>query len=158
MTSTEGEGRKMLTDEQVATIQERAAKATPGPWSEDDGDGHYYGIFVDETGEGLAYLMEPSGQHSYKRLPLSNERQHRPNAAFIAHARDDVPALLADRRTLTATIERMRGALEGLEWLPGDDGRWCPSCLDHETDGHARDCTLDSALASAPPTGKDGAL
>lgn len=62
------------------------------------------------------------------------------DADFIAHARADVPALLDD-------IERLRAALDAVEWLPYSDGLRCPWCYGRKSRGHAPSCLRQAALA-----------
>jgi hypothetical protein len=70
---------------------------TPGPWSADDGDGQYFGIFG-LNGEPLAYLAETSSTHDQ---PLPGQwvthpggewecrlAEHAANAHLIAAAPD----------------------------------------------------------------------
>lgn len=77
-----------MTQERLDAIREREAKATAGPW---DVEGSAYcgpldtlTVYPVEDGGALAYV-QPSWE----------------DAEFIAHAREDVPALLAE-------VERLR--------------------------------------------------
>lgn len=63
----------MINAEQLNTIKERAAKATPGPWRS-------AGLYGVRTQNAEAFS-----------IPLRPE-----DATFIAHAREDVPALVAE--------------------------------------------------------------
>lgn len=75
-------------------IAKRAAKATPGPWK--TGDRFLNG----SLGSAVAVL---SGK--LPAIELDPNRNGRNDAAFIAHARQDIPALVAE-------VVRLRAALE----------------------------------------------
>ena len=91
----------------LPSIRERAAKATKGPW-------HVYvpsvahvrvGVDADEQTIicwGGIDDADDGGVHG----PTVDEA--RANAAFIAHARTDIPFLLAEVDRLTAQVEAMR--------------------------------------------------
>jgi hypothetical protein len=90
-----------ITEEELAAIKQRAERATPGPW------------FVAEELAGRADITtDPSGQWPGFRSPHvcvtdgpEGDRACRVNdAEFIAAAREDVPALVAE-------IERLRALL-----------------------------------------------
>lgn len=76
-----------LTQEQIESIRKRAEAATEGPW--------YYDR---QTGD----LIEINDREYPSRV-LAQEV----NGVFIAHAREDVPALLAEIERLKAEIERL---------------------------------------------------
>ena len=80
-----------MTQERLDAIQAREAKATAGPWAIDGpaqcGPGDTLTVYPVEDGGALAYV-QPSWE----------------DAEFIAHARQDVPALLAE-------VERLRARL-----------------------------------------------
>lgn len=78
-----------MTDDELREIEERAAKATPGPWGADQ-------IYV-----ALRYAKKhdiwcDAGYDDSKRMPEEDD------AEFIADARADVPALCAEVRRLRA--------------------------------------------------------
>lgn len=78
-----------LSEEGLAAIERRAREATPGPWERLGGGGRASALVstVDESGPDLAEVFGP----------------HEPpnaNADFIAAARTDVPALVAEVRRL----------------------------------------------------------
>jgi len=80
-----------MTPEELKEIDERADKATPGPWTTEtpkkDEDGWTQGVSVASTGRGsIIYSLTEGGAFPY------NDRY------FIAHARTDIPALLAHIR------------------------------------------------------------
>lgn len=85
------------------------SKHTPGPWTADNGDGEYYGVF-DETGNPVAYLVEPRGP-GYRMLPYDGvdkarddytlDHEHAANARLMAAS----PDLLAALRALITMAE-----------------------------------------------------
>lgn len=94
-----------LTPEHEAAIRGRVAAATKGPWLPriDEGD-----VITDHTW--YANIIAKVGGIAE-------------DVAFIAHARKDVPALLAEldrvreeRDALTAEVERLRAENEQLHW------------------------------------------
>lgn len=74
-----------MNPEQLNAIKERVAKATQGPWEYDE----------DERG-----IWNKGGFNYLGTVTLSHN-----SAEFIAHAREDVPALVAE-------VERLRQVLE----------------------------------------------
>lgn len=79
-----------LTDEQLAAIEARASAATRGPW-DSIGERVY-------AGGASAWVVAES-----KMWGLDGERDdYAADAAFVAGARADVPALLAEVRRLRA--------------------------------------------------------
>lgn len=76
-----------LSPEELTAIRERAERATPGPWKALD---NWRGVMY-------KYVAAPGG------VVTDGIAHH--NAEFIAHAREDIPKLLAE-------IERLRTALE----------------------------------------------
>ncbi|EMT54779.1 hypothetical protein I532_04205 [Brevibacillus borstelensis AK1] len=77
---------KHLTPEEIAATRERAEKATPGPWRVVPDNIGGFPIFdvQDRLDRSLIHTVE--------------------DAEFIAHAREDIPKLLAE-------VERLRTAL-----------------------------------------------
>jgi hypothetical protein len=112
-TSPQGTERPPLTDEELAAIRKRAIGATPGPWtrfgrssSNPDGDDEFLGHEIEGP-------PRPS-RGQFARVA---------DAEFIAHARTDVPTILAkvdrlraeladapSRRDLLVAEERLRSA------------------------------------------------
>ncbi len=88
-----------MNEQELAQIEERAAKATPGPWEmEIDWRYEYYSTFSWACGP------ETTAQDD-------DENQASSDADFIAHAREDIPALIAEVRRLTAENARLTDAL-----------------------------------------------
>lgn len=103
-------GREMLTDEQLAEIEERATAATNGPWEVEpdirpdiftvytvDKKGGYFGEgqIIRNMGKGVS---ERTG-----RVHIAEHAKYQNNMAdaeFIAHAREDIPTLIAEIKRL----------------------------------------------------------
>ena len=84
-----------MTPEQIEAIRSRAAKATPGLWLV-----HEWGEKF-QIVEALMRAESKPGFDAVGQRILATELT-RANATFIAHAREDVPALLAEVDRLTA--------------------------------------------------------
>lgn len=80
-----------LTTEQVEEIRGRARAATAGPWEQTGDPSH----------RNMVRCAAPA--HSFTGVSFS----HPEDAAFTAHARQDVPTLLSDRLALFAAIRDM---------------------------------------------------
>lgn len=137
-----------MTGERVnlEAIEARASAATEGPWLVEEAD-DVWELYAqrDRTHHGykLAKCMK-SGQPYAEYWP--NER----DAAFISHARQDIPALIAEVRSLRAQVAALAGekaatgrrldAAEGvvkaaLAWyeIPGswdDEAAWLSQACD----------------------------
>lgn len=81
-----------MTQEQLDAIRERTEKATEGPW---DVEGPAYCGPLDTL---VVYPVEDGGALAYVQPSWED-------AEFIAHARQDVPALLAEVERLRAVIK-----------------------------------------------------
>ena len=112
-----------ITPERLAEIEARANAATEGPWMAGTVEGIDYGAVygapeTDECGiTAIPWLVD-----DLSRYPGTAE--------FIAAARTDVPALLAEVRRLQAAVERVR-ELHGPFRIYGE----C-ECEDTTTPGH----------------------
>lgn len=83
----------MMTEQDLQEIEERANAATPGPWEFSIGEA--WTVYRDNTyTEAIAIL--PSG---------ADGNHARNNAMFTARARADVPALIAEVRSLRAKLD-----------------------------------------------------
>lgn len=102
------------SDAQLREIREREAKATAGPWE--------YEKEKQAAGRALVMLFETVKADGVRLLRFSHENGE-PDAKFIAHARADVPYLLARVDSLKQSEARMRGALpqtvDGVSIVPG---------------------------------------
>ncbi|MDK2011134.1 MULTISPECIES: hypothetical protein [unclassified Deinococcus] len=116
-----------MTDAELAAISERVQRATPGPWYPIVTDDERYqgavyvglqahgklsevGLYVD-GGRGKKLLVEGAIDDEsvvaitclqFPRLAYQDACDD--NALFIAHARDDMPRLLAEVRRLRALL------------------------------------------------------
>lgn len=85
-----------MTDAELEDIDMRAAQATPGPW-EHKGDDKCCEAWVEDT----------------KHHKVTSRRGMLPQDAwFIANARTDIPALIAEVRRLRLLNERHEGCLD----------------------------------------------
>jgi hypothetical protein len=86
-----------MTPDELAAIRTRAATATRGPWT------HEWMKSTISSSEGLIAMVV-----TFLRYPASvATAQDNDHAAFIAHARTDVPALLDEVDRLQNFIERL---------------------------------------------------
>ncbi|WP_032376693.1 hypothetical protein [Rhodococcoides fascians] len=90
-----------MSGEELAAIEARASAATEGPWTtESDPTGTcIYAIPLLAQGDGF----------------VAQDLRSAPDAEFIAHAREDVPALLAAVRERDNTIARVRARIDSAE-------------------------------------------
>src|SRR5690606_26788564 len=82
---------------------------TPGPWDGVPG----------------RYILPDDWNHRYTAHQVIEGCIYNPNAendhAFIAHAREDIPALVAEVERLQAEVERMRPVVDAArEWRRAD--------------------------------------
>ena len=101
--------KRELTDEQLDAIAARANAAQPGPWLRYTQSDH--ASLRSSNGEMVA------GTFGWEWGGI----EHEADADFIAHAREDVPALLAEVRRLRAAEQRVQALIQG------DDYRWIES-------------------------------
>ena len=125
-----------MTDEELNAIEARANVATPGPWlmreSEDIGD---------RVVEAISAVKGPL----FEDIVKTDSGTYPPglnDAAFIAAARDDVPALVAEVRALKEQIANLDLRLLpacskcGLRFVPwrGCYRSVCKRCIDTHGD------------------------
>ena len=123
----------MLTPADLAAIRERAEDSTPGPWDYDtvdvpdvyfsDGNERHgyqsYVVYVDTPdGKTIVDAANSNGgtieeEHDEDGVYAWDETARR-NAAFIAAARSDIPALLAHIDALTARVVELERETEQL--------------------------------------------
>lgn len=101
-----------MTDEQLKAIRDRLANVTPWPWSADTLSGHIWSKHDPEEGDiliaeirGWSYLNRKFGLAKAVKIQDANQ-------AFIANAREDIPALLDHIGELEAQIAAMRPVVE----------------------------------------------
>ena len=76
-----------LTDELIAEVEARCSNATPGPWAS------------------YEYMVLNAGEYSIVVCDSGENGESEKDAEFIAHARTDIPDLLAEVKTLKAEKE-----------------------------------------------------
>ena len=110
---------------QLDEIDARAAAAAPGPWER-----HHVYVYVggpDGYGNVCAF-GEPRASTTVGYTPLGYgspdlDRQAA-NATFVAHAREDVPALVAEVRRLRARVAELEESLEDYRNAGRERGGW----------------------------------
>lgn len=110
--------RRTLADAALA----RAACATPAPWRVDDGE--------------VIAADEPDVPSGYSARVVIVDRGDAADLDFIAHAREDVPALAAEVLRLRAERDALRGIVVR---LAGDDGMYSDDYGMHCLCGFKRD-------------------
>lgn len=101
-----------VTEDELVAIEERVAAATPGPWHvrllDDDHAANLVAVSTTpDTGRGERWPDFAAGelvaatlvQFPNRYIDCADERWDE-NALFIAHAREDVPRLIAEIRRL----------------------------------------------------------
>ena len=99
----------MLTKKQLEEIKGRAGKATKGPWIVGFPG---YGFPCVTTVKGDPVVA--SGKDRFgepNKLSDDDIMDGIHNTEFIAHARNDVPALLSDNDALRGEVERLKAAV-----------------------------------------------
>lgn len=105
----------MTAADRLAAIEARANAATVGPWDT---------LWIDE-----AWLVfdEDSGEHIVASIDDdardADDRQPQRDAEFIAHARADVPALVAALRAVLDEVAECRRAADSNEPI-AERGGW----------------------------------
>jgi hypothetical protein len=90
-----------VTPEYLAAVAARTNAATEGPWALEGGD-------VSQSCE----LAQKIGEHEWERQGIVLGEHIRENdAEFIAHAREDIPALLAHIHALQAKVDGVQARL-----------------------------------------------
>lgn len=122
----------MTINDHLAEIEARARAATPGPWKTDEAypDTFIWGpnqaMVCDHEYETGAIRMRGLGAN----LPIPA------NADFIAHARTDIPQLVA----------ALRVAVEALTQIPFEEDRCCSSCAEMGDQADAAVTRIEAAL------------
>lgn len=100
-----------MTEQQLAAIEARANAATAGPWRADVG----FSTIPDGPPEGVAvWCQTPGSEGDAVVADLGDYTDGPANGAFIANAREDVPALVAEVRRLRADVAERRLQAETL--------------------------------------------
>lgn len=95
-----------IDDEKLDEIEARAEAATDGPWRVEPYSEAHKGSFIVVSADGTE---------------LFDADAHYNECILAAHARQDVPALVAEVRRLRAVLEDMRDVYESA-WNHGDVG------------------------------------
>ena len=103
-------GSPMPDPQWMREAQSRCDAATKGPW---DGDvGYVSPDAVPLRGDDVVYcVMADSGDVAYIANALDTAGKTGDNAAFVAHARMDLPKALAMCRELAAVVREVAGIL-----------------------------------------------
>ena len=110
----------MSINDRLDEIQERANQATDGPWApwlDQDGADHMQGLLM----VGNADAVIPEGEWWVEGVDV-NPIAHtycEEDRAFIAHARTDVPALLAALRAVLAIDIGENRSVYGIDFEAG---------------------------------------
>lgn len=92
-----------MTEQEIKQIEERANKATPGPWE-----------FVDMAYEIWAGNETVVGSTEDEGLAISCD-----NAEFIAHSRTDIDRMLAEVKRLQKELDAAKKDIQ--KWCTGED-------------------------------------
>ena len=111
----------------VDKIQARADKATAGPWFREYSDVVTARPDPRDVEEGYEDARNSRVVRGAPHLP-KKDRQGIADAEFIAHARTDIPALLAMVREQRAAIERVRELSDNAPRMQGMGG-WSPGIV-----------------------------
>lgn len=94
----------MPADLDLDAIEARCDAATPGPWRDDETDNNGQRlIFGDNADDWIALLPH----QCVESIRVERDR----DAAFIAHAREDLPALVAEVRRVRPRHARLEAAI-----------------------------------------------
>jgi len=115
-----------MSELDLDAIEARAKAATPGPWEYDGCSVTDWGVTASHT---ITMEWMPNG-----RGDGTNERES-PDGQFIAHAREDVPALIAELRRLREENARLKDRIGKREdafliGAPHEAPAECPSYYD----------------------------
>lgn len=91
-----------MTDDELAAIEVRAAAATPGPWVVSP-ELRGYEMGIDSPAK-WGTIVHPGAEGD-------GGIDSNADANFIAHARADVPALIAAVRELKSDVEYLQGCI-----------------------------------------------
>lgn len=144
--------------ERLAAIEARAASASPGPWSPDDGcvfsqplTDERWRLIVARlrgdrsvphpdtiTGETMGFVCSTGQQPNFEA-----------DESFIANARADVPFLAAALREAWAELDASREVLKSVEWAGTHADPYCSCCGAGAVLGHTSNCALAACLRGA---------
>lgn len=107
-----------MTAADLDAIEQRANAATEGPWENYGGGEINQHFSLPEPWATVVSTDVACMAYCYGGSAAGVERDE--DAEFIAHARDDVPALLAEVRRLRSADERVRALHHPVEIEPSD--------------------------------------
>ena len=148
-----------MTNAELDAIEKRMAEASPGPWTHDSyPSGTEYVHMRHASGKSGPRIMGPDGTDqdghvgahmSLYNVPafvaLTGEQEEKlvlekwGNAEFIAHSRQDVPALVAEVRRLKAQL-RTAQEIVNKHATDGIEGLHCVDCV--AEDDEMCDCPM----------------
>lgn len=105
-----------MTALDLDAIEARANALPAGPWTVEE-DGCVTGYIAILDADGVPVLSEMDHVAQYDEDADAMVYEDRPLADFIAHARADIPTLLAYVRELKAALAKAAGDIES-EWGP----------------------------------------
>ncbi len=119
-----------MNKQELDAIRERCEKATPGPWKWDR-----LNFILSEEGMMVAEVRGWGHLTSIKKLPENEAfRQQENNGLLIAHARTDIPLLLAEIDRLTADRAVLKNELRKQGCLT------CCGCETEPVGWNIKDC------------------
>lgn len=139
-----------MDDARLQAIKARADAATVGPWrwadwmipfgeTEDDDMSKRRWLEACAGGEAPRYVSGDMNPDLI--LVVDDPVEHAGNRAFIAHAREDVPGLIAALEASRAECAQLRVALGDLGSGKGVDQCWCsPDMMDAPLHEHEPEC------------------
>lgn len=101
----------MLLTNELRAIEDRANEATPGPWvrGKKSWDGTDIATVTGPSVEEI--VQEPTTFYAYPSGSFVDVDGMEANLEFIAHARQDVPALVAEVKRLTEILRATRARI-----------------------------------------------
>lgn len=103
-----------MTQERLAEIEARANAAIAGPWRRGyKGMPGYHDGVVYPDGPGIDWVGQCPEPKPLFHAQVPNSPRFRENAEFIAHARTDIPDLIAEVRHQQAEVRRLREDKQG---------------------------------------------
>lgn len=110
--------KDLLTAAEIAAMEERCDKATAGPWTADlhpsgpCGARVYRDHIVGPHPERRVILLRPPP--AFNGRGKEQREQEFVDAKFAAHARTDVPRLLADRRAMAEELSEAKRIVQAM--------------------------------------------
>ena len=131
-----------MTDAELNEIEARANAATKGPW------------FVGQAVPGLESVSRPDRRNIYcgdcSDVTSAAANIRIEDAEFIAHARSDIPLLLAEIKLLRKVVQAAEPAKDfGLEWAIAHQEDDHMVTMDHKDETALADLVADLCKALA---------